>query len=115
MLNRSNRFLVALLLAQIVLLAIAALITGGTEGRQIQLILSDMAAADVERTTIADDLDNVMTFARGDEGWVLPDADDFPLDGAKVDEILGKLAGMDTRRLVASNPANFARLEVKGR
>ena len=39
MLNRSNRFLVALLVAQIVLLAIAALMTGGTEGRQIQLIL----------------------------------------------------------------------------
>ncbi len=113
MLNRSNRFLVALLVAQIVLLAIAALMTGGTEERQVQPILSDVAADDVERITIADDLDNVMTFARGDAGWVLPDADDYPLDGAKVDEILGKLAGMDTRRLVASNPANFARLEVK--
>ena len=39
MLNRSNRFLVALLLAQIVLLAIAALLAGGTEERQIQPIL----------------------------------------------------------------------------
>ena len=113
MLNRSNLFLAGLLLAQIILLAISALITGGTEGRQVQPILSGVAVADVERLTIADDLDNAMTFARQDGGWVLPDADDFPLNSEKVDEILSKLASLDTRRLVASNPANFARLEVK--
>ena len=44
----------------------------------------------------------------------MPDADDFPALGDKADEMLGKLLALDTRRLVASNPANFARLEVKG-
>ena len=91
MLNRSNLFLAALLLAQIVLIAISTLVTGGREERAVQPILAEMAVADIERVTIADDLDNAMIFARHAEGWVLPKADDFPLDSEKVDEILDKL------------------------
>ncbi len=113
MLNRTNLFLAALLALQVVLLAVAVLSTTGTESRTIEPILADIATVEVDRLTIADNLEHQMTFARGDDGWVLPDADDFPLDSAKIDETLAKLAGMDTRRLVASNPANFARLEVK--
>ncbi|MCY3780333.1 MAG: DUF4340 domain-containing protein [Chloroflexi bacterium] len=113
MLNRSNLSLAGLLALQIILLAVSALIAGGTEGRGVQPLLADVMAAEVERITIADDLANEMTFARREAGWVLPDADDFPLHSEKVEEVLSKLAGLDTRRLVASNPANFARLEVK--
>jgi hypothetical protein len=113
MLNRSNIFMAILLIVQLVLLAVSALTTTGTENRQTEPILTGMVAADVERFTFSDDLDNSVTAARAAEGWVLPEADDFPVDGEKVDEILEKIAGLDTRRLVASNPANFARLEVK--
>jgi len=113
MLNRSNLFLAALLVVQALLLAVSVLTTTGTESRAVTPILADIASAEVDRLLIADNQENEMTFARGDAGWVLPDADDFPLDSAKIDETLAKLAAMDTRRLVASNPANFARLEVK--
>ena len=113
MLNRSNLFLAALLALQVVLLAIVAVTSTGTETRTVAPLLADVALADVDRLLIADNLENEMTFARGEAGWVLPEADDFPLDGVKIDETLAKLAAMDTRRLVASNPANFARLEVK--
>ncbi len=113
MLNRSNLVLFALLALQLALLAASVLIAGGSESREIQPLLADIMPADVERLAIADDLDNSMTFARAGDGWVLPEADDFPLNGEQVDEILDKLASLDTRRLVASNPANFARLEVK--
>ena len=113
MLNRTNLFLAALLLVQAVVLAASVVLTAGTESRTVAPILSDVAVADVDRLIIADNLENEMTFARGEDGWVLPGADDFPLDSAKINDTLAKLAGMDTRRLVASNPANFARLEVK--
>lgn len=113
MLNRSNLALLALLGVQVALLAASALIAGGSETREVQSLLSDMQPTAIERLTIADDLDNSMTFARAGDGWVLPDADDFPLNGEQVDEILAKLTSLDTRRLVASNPANHARLEVK--
>ncbi len=113
MLNRSNLFLAALLVVQALLLAVSVLTTTGTATRSVAPILADIASAEGDRLIIADNLENEMTFARGDAGWVLPDADDFPLDSAKIDETLAKLAAMDTRRLVATNPANFARLEVK--
>ncbi len=112
MLSRSNILLAILLLAQGVLLAISVLISSGTEARPVEPLAAGIAAADVERFSFADDLDNEVTFARRDDGWVLPGADDFPVDGDKVEEILNKIAGLDTRRLIASNPANFARLEV---
>ena len=113
MLNRSNIFMVFLLAIQLVLLAISVVTTAGTESRQTAPILTGIAATAVERFSFSDDLDNTVTVARASEGWVLPNADDFPVNGGKIDEILEQIAGLDTRRLVASNPANFARLEVK--
>ena len=113
MLNRSNRILLALLGAQIILLAATALLTGGGESRSLEPLLAGIAVEDIDHFSFTDDLDNALTFARGDAGWVLPDADDFPLDSAKIDEILAKLTSLESRRLVASKPANFARLEVK--
>ena len=113
MLNRTNLFLAALLVVQAILLAVSVVTTTGTAVRTLAPILADIASTEVDRLIIADNLEKEMTFARGDAGWVLPGADDFPLDSAKINETLDKLASMDTRRLVASNPANFARLEVK--
>lgn len=113
MLNRSNLYLIALLLAQLALLIVMAVSSSGAETRAVAPILQGMTAAEVTRLTIADEAGDILVFARADEGWVLPLADDFPVNGEKVDEMLSKIEQLDTRRLVASNPANFARLEVK--
>ena len=66
MLNRSNLFLAALLGVQVVFLAIYVVTTAGTESRKVAPILADIAVADVDRLTIADNLDNEMVFARGE-------------------------------------------------
>lgn len=113
MLNRSNLYLAILLLLQTVLLAVAVITSTSTERRPTEPILTAFSVEAVERITIADDREAEVTLARGEAGWVLPDADDFPVDSAKVEELLGKIAGLNTARLVASNPASFARLEVK--
>ncbi|MCY3798304.1 MAG: DUF4340 domain-containing protein [Chloroflexi bacterium] len=112
MLSRSNLLLIALLAIQLVLLAISVVTSAGAEARPVEPILSGMSAADIEIMSFTDDLDNEVKLARRDDGWVLPGADDFPVDGAKVEAILGKIARLDMRRLVAKNRANFARLEV---
>ena len=112
MLSRSNVLLLALLIVQIVLLAIAVLTMSGTQARPVEPILSGMTVADIERLYFTDDLGNEVGVARSEDGWALPGADDFPVDGDKVEAILEKIAGMDTRRLVATNRANFVRLEV---
>lgn len=113
MISRSNVLLASLLAAQIVLLALSVVFSGGTESRTIEPLVAGISAPEIERMTFATSPDNTVTFTRKDAGWVLPDADDFPVDGEKVDEMLDKLLALDTRRLVAANPVNFARLEVK--
>ena len=112
MLNRSNMTLAAALVVQIVLLAISVGARTGREDRTVQPLWPGFKADDVRELVIADDLDNSLTIARRDDGWVLPKADDFPVNSDKADELLASIAGLDTGRLVASNPANFARLEV---
>ncbi|MCY4464671.1 MAG: DUF4340 domain-containing protein [Chloroflexi bacterium] len=113
MISRSNVILAILLAAQVVLLAVSVVTSGGTESRAIEPLVQGIGAPEIERMTIATSPDDAVTFARKGDGWVLPDADDFPVNGDKVDEMLDKLFALDNRRLVAANPANFARLEVK--
>lgn len=113
MLSRGNLFLLAILLLQLVLLVISVVTTSGTEARPVESILAGMSAGDVDRFSFTDDLGNAVTVARTENGWALPDADDFPVDGDKVEALLDKIARLDTRRLVATKAENFARLEVQ--
>ncbi len=110
--SRSNILLILLLAVQLVLLAISLATSAGTEARPVEPILAGMSAADIDRLSFSDDLGAEVTVARLEGGWVLPGADDFPVNGDKVDDLLDKLARLDTRRLVATKSANFARLEV---
>ncbi len=112
MLNRSNLVLIVILLIQVVLLAASVLIANSSESRPVEPILRDLLVDQVDSVTIADDLDTEVFLARGEDGWVLPEADDFPIDSPKVDELLRNLASLNTKRLIAANPANFSRLEV---
>ncbi len=112
MLSRSNILLLVVLLVQAVLLAISVATSFGGQARLVEPILPRMSAAEINLLSFSDDLGNAVTVAKGEDGWALPDADDFPVDGAKVDSLLEKIASLDTRRLVATNPANFNRLEV---
>ena len=111
MLNRVNLFLLGLLLIQAALLA-AALVGSGAESSATQLLLQDFDIASVDGLTIADDLDKSLSLALTDSGWALPAADAFPVDAAKVEELLAKLSRLDRARIVAANPANFPRLLV---
>ena len=108
-------FLASLLAAQILLLAVMAATSGGTESRPIESLVLGIDAPHIERMTIATAPDDAVTFARKDGGWVLPDADDFPVNNDRVDEILDKLLTLDTRRLVASQPCQFCAARGQGR
>lgn len=112
MLNRSNIILAGALVVQIILLAVSVAARTGSDARTVRPLLPGLSADNVSELVIVDDLDNSIRMARGDDGWTLPEADDFPIDGDKADDLLERVAGLDNSRLVAGNPANFARLEV---
>ena len=111
MLHRGNLFLLCLLLLQVALLALA-LAGRGDESREAKPLLVDFDVDAVDSLTLADDLDASLSLARSDTGWALPAADDFPVKGDNVQELLAKLRDLDTARIVAANPANFPRLLV---
>ena len=113
MLNRSNLILAVLLLIQLTLLGIAAISAARLEPARTEPLLTAFSTEAVEQITVADDLGNEVNLAKNEEGWVLPNVDDFPVDAAKVEELLDKIAGLNTSRLIASNPSSLARLEVK--
>lgn len=113
MLNRSNLILAVLLLIQLTLLGIAAISATRLEPARTEPLLTAFSTEAVEQITVADDLGNEVNLAKNEEGWILPNADDFPVDAAKVEELLDKIAGLNTSRLIASNPSSLARLEVK--
>ncbi|MEE2755543.1 MAG: DUF4340 domain-containing protein [Myxococcota bacterium] len=53
-----------------------------------------------------------VTMRRGDMGWVLPAAENFPLDSGKVNDMLGRLTLAKIRRPVATKPENHNALQV---
>ena len=112
MLSRSNLALAAILLIQALLLSLSLAMSIGEESKRPAPLLRDLALDDVDQLIIADDQGQRLSFARGGDGWTLPDADDFPANGDQVEELLEKIANLDDTRLIATNPANFARLGV---
>ena len=112
MLNRGNLALLCLLIAQIAALALMVFAGAGAESRVVEPLLADFDASRITALTIADDIDASISLVRADDNWMLPAADEFPVDGGKVDELLRQLASLDNARLVATNPGNFPRLLV---
>jgi hypothetical protein len=109
--NRTQQILAAILILQI-------LVVGGvfwaTSPQDVAAgpLLPGYNAEHVSRITITDNTGNIVKMARQDEGWVLPDADDFPIDSEKATTLLENLAAISTSRPVTSTAASHERLQV---
>ena len=115
--SKTNRNLMALLLVQLG-------IVGFTwHSRRVVEIearnLLDIKAEDVLEVIISrmpgklktDDGESIRMTRDGDR-WVLPDAENFPLDTGKVNDMLGRLALAKIRRPVATKKENHNALQV---
>lgn len=128
--TRTNQILAALLIAQAVLLAVTWSSDIGRAGDvDTTTLFGDATAADVTAITIqsrgkdaipkrpgeperAAVPPKIVQLARKGESWVVPGADDFPADAAKVDEVIGKLVGATRRDPVATSAASHNALSV---
>src|SRR3546814_3110692 len=95
-----------------VALAGLSLSSGGLAGQPPGTPLLAFGADAVERLTISDGEGESVALARKDDGWVLPQAGDFPADSAKVDALLTRLAEVEQGPPVATSDAAPARLRV---
>ncbi|MBE7551434.1 MAG: DUF4340 domain-containing protein [Anaerolineales bacterium] len=109
--SRFNQILAVILVVQIALAAFilwprAAVSSGGGP------LLPDYKAADVTGLTLSDSEGNKLALAKSGDNWVLPEADDYPVDGAKVTPLLDKIEKIRTNRLVTQTEGSHSRLKV---
>ncbi|UCC64292.1 MAG: DUF4340 domain-containing protein [Anaerolineae bacterium] len=110
--SRTNQILAAVLALQVVLVAVvfwprpAASIAGGEK------LFPDLEAEQVVRLTLSDAEGNQIELAKGAEGWVLPEADDYATEGTKAPDFLTKIVELRTNRLVTQTPGSHRRLKV---
>lgn len=108
--NRRNQILAGLLALQIVLIAVVFWPGQGANATATALF-PDTSVDDVQTLTIRQG-DTSIELARGDDGWVLPAADDYPANAVTASDTISKVLQIDTRRLVADDTSSHARLEV---
>jgi hypothetical protein len=109
--NGRVSLLSALLALQLVIIA-AVLLTEADFGEQAQgpFLAFEADTVDEIRVTGDDEDASALVLARAEEGWRLPDG--LPADADKVNDVLGKLAGLRSPWPVATSTGAAARFEV---
>ncbi len=109
--SRLHQILIGILVAQLILVGLAFFLPKPGQAAATPL-LGAIKAEDITSLTIRDDKGTSIRLAKSASGWALPDAGDFPADGAKITPVTVKLAALKAGRSVAQNEANFKRLQV---
>jgi hypothetical protein len=109
--NKQNQILIAILVVQLIIGA-AVFWPRAVSQAQSGPLLADFAAANVSSLMIADSDGNSLTLAKNGDGWILPEADDFPADETKITPFLEKLEAVQSNRLVTRTEASHKRLQV---
>ncbi len=109
--KRTQLFLIAVLVVQLALAGFT-LWPRTSASAPAGPLFAKLNASDVVGLTVYDKPDTSLKLARQGGQWVLPGADNFPADSAKVDGFLTKVTALKTNRLVTKTEASQARLQV---
>lgn len=109
--SRGNQVLAALLVVQLALTAVVFWPRGG--GKSVGgPLFPDLKPDQVVGVTVHDgDRAQIHMVRRGD-GWVIPEADDYPCKSKPITDLIAKIAGLTTDRLVARTHTSQRRLRV---
>jgi len=110
--TRRNLFLTGLLILQLVLVAAVFWPRSSTAGKEGASLFAGVEAGRIARLTIRDGQGKSIVLAKGAQGWVLPEADDYPCQADKVESLTTKIAGLKANRLVAQTDSSHKRLKV---
>ena len=109
--TRQQQILTALLVVQVVVASVVFWPRRGSTAAASPL-LAGVAADDIVGLTISDDQGSSLVLRKQDEQWVLPEAEDYPVQASKVEPVLEGLANMDRRTLVARTKESQRQLQV---
>jgi len=75
-------------------------------------LLPDLTPAQITAFTVSDTDGHHVRLARSGEGWVLPEADDYPALSESVKEALNKLLAVTRAEVITETAASHTRLQV---
>ena len=108
--NRQNQLLVGVLILQLAI--VAFVFWPGRNATAAATALYEGVAQEAIQAMAVSDQSRSVKISRSGDGWVLPEAGDFPVTALQASSAISKVLTIDTRRLVASNPTSHARLGV---
>lgn len=113
--NKLNRILAALLAVQIVVLALVFWPRAAASGKAGLSLFPGITADQVTGLTVtgpSTEGQKTVRLAKGADGWVLPDAGDYPVLADKVPALLAKLVALKAGQPVATQASSLKRLKV---
>jgi len=111
-LSRQNLILLAALVLQIALIAVAFWPRQATSANAGKPLIAGLTADQLVGVTVRDMDGNEIHIAKKGDQWVLPAADDFVVTPAKGSEFANKLVALNANRLVTQTETSLKRLKV---
>ncbi len=105
-----NKILAAGIVLQIAVLAVV--FWPESAGPPPEPLLQDVSATDVAALTITDERGRQIRLAKGGDGCVMPDADDFPCNGEQLTSLIDRTVAVTTGNLVTKTEDSHRRLQV---
>ena len=110
--NRRNQILIGALVLQLLVVAAVFWPHATASGEAGQSLFPGVEADRIVGLTIAGADGKSIQLAKRANGWVLPEADDYPCQEGKVPGLLTKIVGLKTDRLVTQTSSSHKRLKV---
>lgn len=112
--NRTNKILVVVLVAQMVLLMARAFWPESESRASGSALLADLSPEAVTQLRITDSSGRQVLLQKDNDSWVLPDYGNYPVTGTRVSSLLGKITALRTDRLITRSSTSHRRLKVSG-
>ena len=109
--KRHQQILAGVLILQIILGVITFWPRSAATGSS-KPVFAELKAEDITALTITDDQGVSITMRKSGDGWVLPNAGDYPVQASKITPILEKLTKLNTASLVTRTEASYKQLKV---
>jgi Domain of unknown function (DUF4340) len=110
--NRRNKILIGVLVAQILLIVIGFVSRSTPAGAQSAPLLGNLKAADVVGMTLQDNTGKAITLTQQSGAWIVPALDNYPVPADKMSSILDKLIAVKTDALETKTSAAHKQLQV---
>ncbi len=110
--NRRNQILAALLVAQLIIVAIVCVPRVLPAPSATAPLLGAVKAADVTGLVIQEQNGNQVELAKKDTAWIVPNSDDYAASSAKITAFVTKLIGLQSDPLVTRTVSSHKRLQV---